>query len=94
MEKVPYRFFICDDSGSMMHNDGKHVVNNKDVACTRWTELGEALDFHINLSKAANAPSEFRMLNQLSPKLVGDEESDPDSMNARSLMHVIEGGPR
>lgn len=93
LEKVPFRFFICDDSGSMMMPDGKHVVNSRDVACSRWTELGEALEFHIGLAKAANAPSQFRMLNQLSPKLVGVEEADPDSMGARAVLKVIEGGP-
>ena len=24
--KVPIRYFICDDSGSMMSSDGKHIV--------------------------------------------------------------------
>jgi hypothetical protein len=25
VKKVPYRFFICDDSGSMATNDGKRI---------------------------------------------------------------------
>ena len=27
--KVPIRYFICDDSGSMMSSDGKHIVGIK-----------------------------------------------------------------
>ena len=33
------------------------------VQCSRWAELGDAMRFHINLSKQALAPSEFRLLN-------------------------------
>lgn len=96
-QKVPYRFFICDDSGSMMANDGQKVIKSgdryKNLPCTRWDELADSLTFHVGLSKAANAPSEFRLLNQLAPKQVGCEEKDPDNMNARAISHVLEGGP-
>ena len=30
-EKVPIRFFICDDSGSMAENDGNTLVTNGTV---------------------------------------------------------------
>jgi hypothetical protein len=39
-EKIPLRFFICDDSGSMYENDGQHVVSSlgkhKAVNCSRY----------------------------------------------------------
>ena len=38
-EKIPLRFFICDDSGSMFEDDGQHLVSNGTVhqalKCTR-----------------------------------------------------------
>ena len=38
-EKIPLRFFICDDSGSMFEDDGQHLVSNgtmhKALKCTR-----------------------------------------------------------
>ena len=73
--KIPFRYFICDDSGSMMSHDGNHVLgtgkNTKLVSCSRWTELTDALRFHIDLAKKARAPSEFRLLNKLGPITVG-----------------------
>ena len=36
---------------------------NSMVGCTRWTELGDAMKFHISFAKQALAPSEFRLLN-------------------------------
>jgi hypothetical protein len=40
LSKMPYRFFICDDSGSMSSNDGMRMVRLGSkisvVKCTRW----------------------------------------------------------
>jgi hypothetical protein len=47
---MPIRFFITDDSGSMLTNDGKRIVgkgaNKKLIKCTRWSELVTSLKFH------------------------------------------------
>jgi len=58
-----------------------------------WQELGESLRFHVELAKIANAPSEFRLLNALAPKIVGDPNVDPDHSNARALNKIFDGGP-
>ena len=38
-EKIPIRFFICDDSGSMFEDDGRQLVSygtmHKALKCTR-----------------------------------------------------------
>lgn len=64
LAKIPMRYFICDDSGSMMSADGNHVVGSgsqtKLVNCSRWTELTDALRFHVQLAKAARAPTGTR----------------------------------
>lgn len=75
-KKIPIRFFIVDDSGSMSINDGRKIVRSgtrkaKMVTCTRWSELTDALSFHIDLAEAALAPTEFRLLNGADPVLVG-----------------------
>ena len=51
------------------------------------------MKFHIELAKTANAPTEFRLLNALSPKLVGDPNVDPDFSNVRALHKVFDGSP-
>jgi len=51
------------------------------------------LRFHVELAKIANAPSEFRLLNALGPKIVGDPNADPDFSNVRALQKVFDGGP-
>jgi len=45
LQKVPIRYVICDDSGSMMATDGNKVVGSGNasrlVSCSRWAELTE-----------------------------------------------------
>jgi len=74
-KKIPIRFFIVDDSGSMSTNDGNRIIRSKGSAkvikCTRWAELTDALHFHAELAEAAKAPTEFRLLNGADPVMVG-----------------------
>ena len=90
-KKIPIRFFIIDDSGSMITNDGNKILrtNTQDidsehgvsgkmknhkakmVQCTRWAELKDSMSFAAELSEAAMAPSEFRLLNGAEPVIVG-----------------------
>ena len=45
LQKVPIRYVICDDSGSMMATDGNKGVGagnaSRLVSCSRWAELTE-----------------------------------------------------
>ena len=79
-KKIPMRFFIVDDSGSMNTNDGSRIIRDepsagkktaKMISCTRWAELTDSLKFHAELSEALQAPSEFRLLNGADPVMVG-----------------------
>jgi hypothetical protein len=94
VQKMPYRFFICDDSGSMSTNDGHRLVgsgaNTKVVSCTRWTEMTESLRFHIGLAQALNVSTEFRLLNSAAPINVGCC-SAPES--ASVLTSLLEDSP-
>lgn len=94
MKFIPYRFFILDDSGSMAASDGKRLVgsgaNTKAVRCSRWTELHDMARFHAGLSRALNAPTEFRFLNTANPITIGGP-SDPSNYDV--LMALFEGSP-
>lgn len=75
-KKIAIRYIITDDSGSMMTNDGHRLIgvgtkNAKMIQCTRWSELTSSLKFHAQLAHAAKAPTEFRLLNNCEPILVG-----------------------
>jgi hypothetical protein len=92
--KMPVRFFITDDSGSMLTNDGHRFVGTGDktklIRCTRWSELASTLLFHAELSHVAHAPSEFRLLNNAEPVLVG-MPGDNDAFNL--VKEVLTDGP-
>lgn len=96
LKRIPFRFFICDDSGSMSSNDGKKLVEyggkHKVVPCTRWSELSTALEFHMSLARAASAPSEFRMLNSSEPLLIGSGLNDEAAYT--TLETIFKEGPR
>lgn len=52
--KIPVRFFICDDSGSMNTDDDHRLYTNnqgviKLIHCTRWSGLTASLTFHAHL---------------------------------------------
>ena len=59
----PVRFWVIDNSGSMMNNDGNMTRNNMPVQCTRWAELEQTVGYHANLSGLLQATTIFRFLN-------------------------------
>lgn len=93
--KFPMRFFILDDSGSMLTNDGHRVVGGKAgrklIQCTRWSELTEAMMFHAQLAEVGRAPSEFRLLNNAEPITVG--RGDDGGKALELVMSVLEDNP-
>jgi hypothetical protein len=56
-------------------------LNPRSVNCTRWAELGDALRFHAGLATAANALTEFRLLNGAPPLVVGRIGEGQESYN-------------
>ncbi len=97
VEKVPIRFFIIDDSGSMNTNDGLKMIGkeggkaNKIVSCTRWSELSDTVNFHAHLAEASKCPTEFRMLNGADPVMVGLGDDQGDGLNF--LTTVMDDSP-
>jgi hypothetical protein len=97
LNRVPIRFFICDDSGSMTTADGKTTVRTgpnslKQINCARWTELTTALKFHAGLARVANAPTEFRLLNGAPPIMIGDGD-DLDNNKFNTLNAIFDHSP-
>eukprot|EP01039_Chlorochromonas_danica_P008794 gene8794-9698_t len=98
LTKVPIRFFICDDSGSMCANDGHRLLGNdprtmKMVTCSRWAELEASLTFHSNLAYHANAPTEFRLLNGAAPILIGDASDPQNSSRLGIFQSLLKNSP-
>lgn len=93
--KIPLRYFICDNSGSMATSDGKRVVGSgnqtKIVGCTRWSELTDSLRFHAMLSEKLGVISDFRLLNGSMPLRLGPHDLVGD--NLATLFHEFDKGP-
>jgi hypothetical protein len=93
--KLPLRFFIVDDSGSMLTNDGRRLLSQgnstKLIKCTRWAELTESMLFLAELSEILRVPSEFRLLNGAEPVIVGLESDQGESI--KFLKEVLGENP-
>lgn len=64
----PLRFWIVDNSGSMITSDGRELTgsnkaNLKVSECTRWKELQSTVEYHIGLANLIGAHTIFRLLN-------------------------------
>jgi hypothetical protein len=62
------RIWVIDNSGSMQKADGHRIVNNGKasvamVNCSRWEEIRETVDYHIQMADMIGAPTRFRFLN-------------------------------
>lgn len=75
MQKFPIRFMVIDDSGSMGASDGHRLIHSGNNTilqpATRWKELVDIVKFQAGLAQAANALTEFRLLNNAAPIVVG-----------------------
>jgi hypothetical protein len=65
----PLRIWILDNSGSMQEADGQRLVETsnktqvKFISSTRWEELRECANYHLQLAGLLEAPTTFRLLN-------------------------------
>jgi hypothetical protein len=65
----PLRIWVVDNSGSMVENDGHRIIQSgnseqevvKMAACTRWDEIRDCVNYHINLAGLLDAPTRFRV---------------------------------
>jgi len=69
-EEVALRIWIIDNSGSMLNNDGHQLMespndskNKKIIPSSRWAELRDSVNHHIELARITGTPTNFRLLN-------------------------------
>ena len=68
-QSFPLRIWILDNSGSMQEADGQRLVETskktqvKFISSTRWEELRECANYHLQLAALLEAPTTFRLLN-------------------------------
>eukprot|EP01031_Cornospumella_fuschlensis_P040467 gene40467-49322_t len=98
LTSIPYRVFICDDSGSMVASDGHRLLGNSPqemamVQCSRWGELAASLQFHANLSLVANAPSQFRLLNGAPPIVIGNSSDPANREKFNTFLALLDSTP-
>lgn len=61
--------WIVDNSGSMANRDGHRLVetSSKDrvkfVSCTRWAEIQQTVQYHVQMAALLQSPAVFRLLN-------------------------------
>lgn len=98
--KIPVRFYIVDDSGSMISNDGRRVMTHggksRLIGCTRWAELSGSVLFLAELSESFEVISEFRLVNGADPAIVGLEREggvDTSLSFLRDAMSESPAGP-
>lgn len=90
----PVRFWILDNSGSMMTNDGSCIRGSSSFQCTRWAELQETVNYHATLAGVMQATTVFRMLNDPGARCasaefsIGEEgkSADQEVQNAIQIM--------
>lgn len=65
-----FRFWVVDNSGSMLIGDGHRYVPTgkgdgsiKAVPCTRWAEISETVKYHAQMASLLDSPTIFQLLN-------------------------------
>mmetsp|Transcript_7161 Transcript_7161/g.8148 ORF Transcript_7161/g.8148 Transcript_7161/m.8148 type:complete len:295 (-) Transcript_7161:731-1615(-) len=87
----PLRIWVVDNSGSMQTTDGHCIVptkKNKDmkiINCTRWKEIQECVNYHIQLSGLLEARTSFRLLNN--PGLTAGSQQFDISQMGKEMIH-------
>jgi len=93
VNKIPIRFFVCDDSGSMSSSDGVKLGEGLNGAkssdsCSRWEELLQSVNFHMELSRQLQAPSTFLLLNAPHRVTLGVAGRIEDTENTKAFLRA------
>lgn len=94
------RIWVVDNSGSMSQNDGHKMIKDKSrlsghqsVPCSRWEEIQETINYHVDLAAHMKAPTRFRLLNEPG-MLVGPQVfsiAENGEANIRNDLQVAKG---
>lgn len=61
--------------------------------CSRWTELTSALKFHATIAKEAGAPTEFHLLNNFDPVVIGTGDATADAAQWSKFLEILDESP-
>merc|ERR1719330_892343 len=89
LKEFPLRIWVIDNSGSMQKTDGHRIISgtNSDVKIvnsTRWNEIKETVEYHIQLSALLRAPTSFRLLNHPGAH-IGSQQFDICQMGSDNI---------
>ena len=92
---IASRFVVVDNSRSMLNEDGHKLVDTDgcivSINCTRWKEVSDCIRVMATLANAIQAPTEFRLLNNSDPVVVG--QGIDDDANLAQLLASLEVEP-
>jgi hypothetical protein len=83
------RIWVIDNSGSMQKADGHRIIDNGKsdvfmVDCSRWEEIRECVEYHIQLAEMIDAPTRFRFLNDPGTRVGPQKFSIKDGSHAHA----------
>ena len=77
-DTIAHRFFVLDNSQSMLTRDGRQLIDGKVIDCTRWEEVSNAVTLLAKISAATGFPTEIRLLNKGQVVEIGSAPSKKD----------------
>lgn len=90
----PLSIWVVDNSGSMANRDGHRIVetaaksNIKLVSCTRWAEMQQTVEYHIQMAALLRNPTVFRLLNDPG-KVAGPQQFSVAERDERYLSEDV-----
>ena len=101
-ETFALRYWIVDNSGSMKQPDGHRIIQQKKGTsngqpvvtlenCTRWQEICDCVQHHIQLASLVQAPTRFRLLNnQVHPLTLSIGEDSSESTRSAEVKQGLQ----
>lgn len=97
VDTFDFRFWLVDNSGSMLIGDGHRYVPSgkgdgslKAVPSTRWAEITETVRYHAQLAALLDSPTIFQLLNDPSLRTIPQRFSVCERGEAYAASEVVE----
>ena len=91
---IAFRFLLVDNSLSMSTKKGHRLVDLESAPsyeiCTRWEAVSASVKNIAKLADLVEAPTEIRLLNNSSPIIVGQSNSQE---NLATILSQLDAGP-
>lgn len=97
VDTFDFRFWLVDNSGSMLIGDGHRYVPTgkgdgsiKAVPSTRWAEITETVRYHAKLASLLDSPTIFQLLNNPNLRTISQRFSVCEHGEAHAASEVAE----